>query len=327
MNDARAAGAPDFVDRLVVKAFGGAEVAAARVPSAYEPLRPHAGLMPGTARSERIDEDGMSGEDAMDGDAHESPDRRRRARSARTPAADGARALDANAAEEGERAVTARRRRTRAAARGDATDRRNAASSSGRAMDGDDPAGALMATPSLLNPQGSQFGDRHADDDASAPLARLASDAAAPHSTRSGGQDANAPAAEGAAHVVQPSARLRASLDMSPFMREPGGEDGADAGSQHDASEALTRDGMLMPVAHGVSPHASDDRGGWREPASRRWNDEASATPSDVTVNVTIGRVDVRAVQAAAPAERPARTRGAQPIALDEYLARHGGAR
>jgi hypothetical protein len=85
-----------------------------------------------------------------------------------------------------------------------------------------------------------------------------------------------------------------------------------------------------MPLAHGGVPHAADGRAGWGELTSRRAkaDAEADAGTQDVTINVTIGRVDVRAVQAATPAERPAaRARGAQPIALDEYLARHGGAR
>jgi hypothetical protein len=40
------------------------------------------------------------------------------------------------------------------------------------------------------------------------------------------------------------------------------------------------------------------------------------------TVHVTIGRVDVRAVKADEPTERPKRSRPAPRMSLDDYLAR-----
>jgi hypothetical protein len=353
MNDARAAGAHDFVDRLVVKAFGGAEVAAARVPSAFEPVRPGAGLaagasgVSGASRAGRIGEDALFDDDAMDGDPYESPDRRWRSQSTRTLAADGARSLDARAGEEGDRtnAARPRRPRRRAQGRGDATDGRDAGSSSARVIDDPDAAGALVPAQALSlsnrESKGSQPSDHLGGDAADASIARSAFGADGSHSSGLDDQATTGPltsdglGASDAPHVVQPSAHLRASLDMSPFRRERenGGEDGATADDRGRgwgaASENSARDGVLMPFAHGVWPHAPNDRAGsgWGDIASRRSSAEVSAQTHDVTVNVTIGRVDVRAVQAAAPAARPARARGAQPLALDEYLARHGGAR
>jgi hypothetical protein len=253
--------------------------------------------------------------------------------------------LDARASEEDERtnATRPRRPRRRAQGRGDAADGRDARSSSARVSDDGDAAGALVPAHalSLSDREGksSEPGDHPGGDAADASIMRSAFGAHGSHSNGLSDQATNATLASGASgasdtsRVVQPSARLRASLDMSPFTREreSDGEDGAaadDRGQNWGAgSETSAREGMLMPVAHGVAPHAANDHTGWGDSASRRSSAEASADTRDVTVNVTIGRVDVRAGQPATPAARPARARGAQPLALDEYLARHGGAR
>jgi len=50
---------------------------------------------------------------------------------------------------------------------------------------------------------------------------------------------------------------------------------------------------------------------------------DSSPPPDAPSVNITIGRVEVRAVSAPAPKPR-AEPRGRQPLGLDEYLKRRG---
>jgi hypothetical protein len=56
-------------------------------------------------------------------------------------------------------------------------------------------------------------------------------------------------------------------------------------------------------------------------------SDAALAAEPEITVNVTIGRVDVRATQASPSREKRSRASGPQPVSLDEYLGHRGGGR
>jgi hypothetical protein len=54
---------------------------------------------------------------------------------------------------------------------------------------------------------------------------------------------------------------------------------------------------------------------------------DVSSPEPEITVNVTIGRVDVRATQAPAAREPRSRANGPQPVTLEEYLGHRGGGR
>lgn len=328
MNDARAGGASSFVDRLVVKAFGGADVAAARMPSTYEPLRAHGGAMPDASRGDRIDDE-MFGDDLMHGDRdpREAYDRWRQSRSETPRTAAATSPSDVSVAVDGHHEIAARARHARTA-HGDAADGRGAGSPAAHGIDEDEddgaPAGALVPA-AASDARGSRRGDHSADNDASARIARSTLDVATPSDSGTSRRASNATVAPDAARMVQPSARPRASLDGAPFTPDIGNEDGVGRRPTREPA----RDGVLMPIANDVARHLANDRAGWRErePASRGARGDGDGTTSEVTVNVTIGRVDVRAVQAPAAAVRPARTGGVRPVALDEYLAQRGGAR
>jgi hypothetical protein len=95
-----------------------------------------------------------------------------------------------------------------------------------------------------------------------------------------------------------------------------------------DLDDPRVRDGALLSRDRGLAMRLGDEaamRG--EDGRSRGSYADGRSSEADVTVNVTIGRVEVRAVQASASPGKPARARGPQPVALDDYLTQRGGAR
>ena len=92
--------------------------------------------------------------------------------------------------------------------------------------------------------------------------------------------------------------------------------------------EAVTR-GALIPAATAVAQNTavqSRSEAGWQLSSSQQ-SQTSDADPVPV-VNVTIGRVEVRAVQApSAPAREHTELRRAKPMSLDDYLKQRGGGR
>jgi hypothetical protein len=95
-----------------------------------------------------------------------------------------------------------------------------------------------------------------------------------------------------------------------------------------DLDDARARDGALLSRDGGLALRLADGSAARGEDRwSRLRSGEAGAAEHDVTVNVTIGRVEVRAVQASTSPAKQTRARGPQPLALDDYLRQRGGAR
>jgi hypothetical protein len=106
----------------------------------------------------------------------------------------------------------------------------------------------------------------------------------------------------------------RISLPITLARRRDPASQGEAEASGVSASPQLVPDSRV--TIEGV--FATPSRLAHHQPGDRPA--EASAAPS---VNITIGRVEVRAVSAPAPRPR-AEPRGAQPLGLDEYLKRRG---
>jgi hypothetical protein len=95
-----------------------------------------------------------------------------------------------------------------------------------------------------------------------------------------------------------------------------------------DLDDARARDGALLSRDGGLALRLADGSAARGEDRwSRLRSGEAGGAEADVTVNVTIGRVEVRAVQASSSPAKQTRARGPQPLALDDYLTQRGGAR
>jgi hypothetical protein len=125
---------------------------------------------------------------------------------------------------------------------------------------------------------------------------------------------ARAPPAEPAPLPVSPTpARRRDRSAPAPALlpsRSPAADAAASPQLVPDARMAVERIFLTPPPAS--RQQRPDDR-----------RDHDWAEPAAPTVNITIGRVEVRAVTA--PAAKPrAEARGPQPLGLDEYLKRRG---
>jgi hypothetical protein len=113
-------------------------------------------------------------------------------------------------------------------------------------------------------------------------------------------------------------------VDTSAAQRQP-----------HDVRTIASRHGETIPDVYPPAengallsapvPAIMSDTHAARRLASEQSRESATADNPPV-VHVTIGRVEVRAVQPA-PVERRPAARGPRPMALDEYLKRRGGSR
>jgi hypothetical protein len=125
---------------------------------------------------------------------------------------------------------------------------------------------------------------------------------------------ASAPPAEPAPLPVSPTpARRRDRSAPAPALLpscSPAADEAASPQLVPDARMAVERIFLTPPPAS--RQQRPDDR-----------RDHDWAEPAAPTVNITIGRVEVRAVSAPAPRPR-AEARGPQPLGLDEYLKRRG---
>jgi hypothetical protein len=106
-----------------------------------------------------------------------------------------------------------------------------------------------------------------------------------------------------------------------------GRADAPASGRRHGADDVAEpgpdpREGVLVPRASGLAlPHCATPPRGLERPRA----DEAGERPNtDVAVNVTIGRIEVRATPAGSSETRRTPSRGPQPLALDEYLGQRG---
>jgi hypothetical protein len=83
--------------------------------------------------------------------------------------------------------------------------------------------------------------------------------------------------------------------------------------------------GVLVPRASGVVPPPERIYSGQPGRASARELAANNGTVAgDVAVNVTIGRIEVKATRAAASDRQGTKVRGPQPMPLDEYLGQRG---
>lgn len=366
MTEPRAAGSHDFVDRLVAKAFGAPDAAAPRVPSTYEPAPPgRAGLTPpGAAGSRGGDDDpagatrmAMSGLDWDDtaltaGDADASGARASAAASSRIAAneltADVSSMRQRSAASSSDRASTAhdaggalssvssRSLLSRSALPPGSSIGAHGADAGTHAGDG-----SLVAAHGQARALGTAEGDGDAHGIGAHGASTARTGAIATAASRGTADDRGALGRSSFDLRAGQEARARAALDSlraddenrhdretwRARLDERAGRARESAAHDRDLDDAQAREGTLLARDRGLALRLGDgaaSRGeGW---PSRLSGDDRSAD-AEVTVNVTIGRVDVRAVQTAASREQPARARGPQPLALDDYLTQRGGAR
>lgn len=363
MTEPRAAGSHDFVDRLVAKAFGTPDAAAPRVPSTYEPTPPgRAGMTPPGAASSRGGDDDPGGATRM---AMSGLDWADTALTERDADASGARASAAGSSRTAASEMTADASSTRQ--RGAASsDRASAAHDAGGALssvslrsllsrsalspgssmgahDADAGThagdGSLVAAHVQARPLGTVEGDGQAHGIGAHSASTAQTGATAQAAARDTADDRGAlgrspfdlrTAEEARARAALDSLRRDDAHDRETWRARLGErEDRAreSAARHRDLDDAQAPEGTLLARDRGLALRIGDgaaSRGdGW---PSRLYGDDRSAD-AEVTVNVTIGRVDVRAVQAAASREQPARGRGPQPLALDDYLTQRGGAR
>jgi len=127
-------------------------------------------------------------------------------------------------------------------------------------------------------------------------------------------ESASAPPPEGAlVSLSHPPARRRDRSAPAPAHVSPRAVTADEA-----APARLVPDGGIAVERIFVTPPGASRQ---RQPDDRRDNDlQESAAP---TVNITIGRVEVRAVSAPVPKPR-AEARRLQPLGLDDYLKRRG---
>jgi hypothetical protein len=290
MSDNLPAAAHDFVDRLVMKALGTADLPVPRLPSLYESPAPIAGFPRGDADTEEA----FAEIDVA------SPIRRARApvSTARvgptSPAPPHASPVTSTPTLEpvgGPRftpAQAASGRSRRAVVARDPADVRPPAhhAAGGTAAEPvADDAGRGTGRP--MRPAGNDAIDPDADPRRSRPL-RPEALVAVPRS-----------------HASTPTPRRRHRTDDAP------------------GAEAEPRHGILVPRASGLAlPGVAARPAGVDRP--RRADGPGDGPETDVTVNVTIGRIEVRATPAGASAAPRTPSRGPQPLALDEYLGQRG---
>ena len=127
---------------------------------------------------------------------------------------------------------------------------------------------------------------------------------------------------EGLAPVI---AALRGAPEPTRIGRR------AVAGEAHDeatlADRPPAKSGALVPSPEpGVRRVVVEARTTRRRSAPEQTRVEPPAAEATPVINVTIGRVEVRAVPAAPPTQR-SEGRGQRPMSLEEYLKRRGGGR
>jgi hypothetical protein len=101
-----------------------------------------------------------------------------------------------------------------------------------------------------------------------------------------------------------------------------------DAPGRNDRTPAAAPEGVLVAPAAEASwadPHRPSQSP--FQPLADRRRDQIQARAPETTVNVTIGRVEVRAVQPRAGDRPGPRGQKSLPLSLDEYLKQSGGAR
>lgn len=112
--------------------------------------------------------------------------------------------------------------------------------------------------------------------------------------------------------------RASASVSLAPVRRRDEYAQDEAGASDAPAPAQLVPDPHLIIERVFATPSRATQR---RQPDDGRA--ESSQAPAAPSVNITIGRVEVRAVSA--PAAKPrAEPRGRQPLGLDEYLKRRG---
>jgi hypothetical protein len=112
--------------------------------------------------------------------------------------------------------------------------------------------------------------------------------------------------------------RAPASVSLAPARRRDENAQGDAVPSDAPALPQLVPDSRLIIERVFAAPSPAAQR---RQPDDRYG--EPSQAPAAPSVNITIGRVEVRAVSA--PAAKPrVEPRGRQPLGLDEYLKRRG---
>lgn len=119
----------------------------------------------------------------------------------------------------------------------------------------------------------------------------------------------------------------------SPLSSFPAGRDPATKSEEPEETHARDADraerATLAPDARAIRPVivVAPPTVPYRSRRDEVRGEQANAQPVPV-VNVTIGRIEVRAVQAPGVAMKPRpEKRGPQPMSLDEYLKRRGGGR
>ena len=281
-------GPSDFLDRMVGKAVGGVDAVALRVSGIYEPLAAGASSEPSDPLPVPDDDENESEQPVpMHPDA--AP---RRTRSPEEPSAlpTRAHALAAAVTDLTPPRTAGRHPEPRERARLDSIE-----------ADHSEPTAAARTAAVHRN---GQRGERRSRPSAT-PSDRV--DQSPPPEPRRPEDGVTAP--------VTPRA-----WEPAPSSRETARRD--------ERTATAVPEGLLVaPTPHGSSifpdahPHPAPDRF-----ADRR-RDPAGTGIRDTTVNVTIGRVEVRAVQSRAGDKPAARGPSSQPLSLDEYLKQRGGAR
>jgi hypothetical protein len=102
----------------------------------------------------------------------------------------------------------------------------------------------------------------------------------------------------------------------------------ATADETASSDRRLRQNGALTPSfdrnTHAI---AAEPQAMHRRPAAQQSHPEYSAVGMEPVVNVTIGRIEVRAAVQPAPAPRRIEARGQRPMSLDDYLKRRGSGR
>ena len=93
-------------------------------------------------------------------------------------------------------------------------------------------------------------------------------------------------------------------------------------------SDTGVESGTLVPKQQAGKPVVAPLPAARPWPARREDIQAPVQIPSEPVINITIGRIEVRAAPAAAPADRPANSKPRQqPLALADYLKQRGGSR
>jgi hypothetical protein len=175
---------------------------------------------------------------------------------------------------------------------------------------GNEPAAAM-------HPHGTVFGDAPIDGNSLEPAMALA---AVPRVTLDAAHpDGTPPPPRALAAAPLTPRRARTSAPIAPVRRrDPSAQDEAGAGDARTPPQLVPDSRVTIERVFLETP----SRVAHRQQPDDRYADPSQA-PAAPTVNITIGRVEVRAVSA--PGAKPrAEARGPQPLGLDEYLKRRG---